>query len=152
MLMAGEISSEVSISEADEPDVMLDLDTQPQSKRPRLLRSLRSIMRKRVDQLHKKGTPPKAAELQLDAYLTTTCQYFDIDTFDSFDFWLKARSSYNILAPLALDILTTPASSTSVEHTFSTAGEAPGRRNRLSTKNLEQEVLLKKNKRYYLDH
>ena len=57
---------------------------------------------------------------------------------------------YPLLATLAEEVLTIPASSTPVENVFSTAGESSGgnERNRLSNKNLEREALLRKNKAY----
>ena len=69
---------------------------------------------------------------------------------DPVTFWLENENSFPILSPFAIDMLCIPASSAPVERTFSTAGESTcGRRNWLSDKNLEREVLLRRN-RYYL--
>jgi len=52
------------------------------------------------------------------------------------------------LAPVAIDHLSIPITSTPVERVFSTAGIfCGGRQNRLEV-NLEQEVLLHKNRKY----
>ena len=68
---------------------------------------------------------------------------------DPISFWIENEAGYPLLSSLAIDILCIPASSAPVERTFSTAGESTsGRRNRLSDKNLEREVLIRKNKHY----
>ena len=52
------------------------------------------------------------------------------------------------ISSISLDLLTTPASTASVERTFSIRGEATmGKRNRLTQANLEKEILLQ-NKLY----
>ena len=67
---------------------------------------------------------------------------------DPLTFWIEQENMYPLLATLAVDVLTILVSS-SVEHVFSTAGESSGRkRNRLSNKHLEREVLLCKNRAY----
>ena len=56
---------------------------------------------------------------------------------------------YPLLSTLAMDIMCVPGSSAPVERAFSTAGEATtGKRNRLASKNLEREILIRKNKLY----
>jgi len=63
---------------------------------------------------------------------------------DPLQFWLENESTYPLLASLAYDILSIPASSTPVERLFSTAGlVSSGRRNRISDRSLEREVMLK---------
>lgn len=57
--------------------------------------------------------------------------------------------NYPLLSVVAVDLLIVPGSSAPVERTFSTAGDAAsGKRNRLTDKNLEREVLIRKNKNY----
>ena len=57
--------------------------------------------------------------------------------------------NYPLLSVIAVDLLIVPGSSAPVERTFSTAGDtASGKRNRLMDKNLEREVLIRKNKVY----
>ena len=80
---------------------------------------------------------------------SVTCMY-DV-SLDPISFWTK--SSYTAVAPFALDLLSAPTSSAAVERTFSVAGYATaGRRNRLAKKNLENEIMLKKNKEYYANY
>lgn len=56
---------------------------------------------------------------------------------DPIDYWQSQLSAYSILAPFAMSV---PASSTSIERVFSTAGECvTGKRNCLSGKNLWRE-------------
>ena len=71
------------------------------------------------------------------------------DIADPIDFWITSEATYPMLSQLAFDILTIPASSTSVERVFSTAGASCiGKQNRLTDSNLEREVFVKKNKNY----
>lgn len=68
---------------------------------------------------------------------------------DAVQFWIDAEKTYPLLSSIAVDILTIPAASTPIERVFSVAGESTsGKRNRLADKNLEREVLLRKNKLY----
>ena len=72
-------------------------------------------------------------------------------TTDSLDFWENDSSikNYFDLKKLALNILCTPASTSSVERIFSAANNACiGRRNRLSDKRLEMIVFFKNNSKY----
>ena len=68
---------------------------------------------------------------------------------DPVEFWIENEKTYPSLAPVACDLLIIPASSALIERVFSTAGQiTSGKRNRLNDRNLEREVLLKKNKVY----
>ena len=68
---------------------------------------------------------------------------------DPVEFWIENEKTYPSLAPVACDLLIIPASSAPIERVFSTAGQiTSGKRNRLNDRNLEREVLLKKNKVY----
>ena len=70
---------------------------------------------------------------------------------DPLDFWTTNQSKHPCLAPVAFDMLVIPTSSATVERVFSTAGiVTSGRRNHLQDKNLEGEVLIKKNRNYVL--
>ena len=94
---------------------------------------------------------PKLPELQLDSYIQSTDGKIYSEDSDPISFWNQFYASYSMIAPFAIDILSAPSSSASVERTFSTAGIATsGRRNRLAKANLEKEVLLKKNEMYYM--
>ena len=64
---------------------------------------------------------------------------------DALSFWSSRRSSYSLLAPLAEDLIASPASQAFVERIFSVSGwMTAARRNRL-TKNLEMRVFMKLN-------
>jgi len=84
--------------------------------------------------------PP--GQQELDQYLMNVHQYPDDG--DTFKFWIEERATYPLLSSVAVEILTITASSAPVERVFSTMGK----RNRLAYKNLEQKVLLRKNKDY----
>ena len=71
------------------------------------------------------------------------------DSYDPLDFWIESKKHYPKLALVAMDLLCIPASTTSVECVFSTAGYAySGQHNRHTDTNLEREVMFKKNKKY----
>ena len=94
---------------------------------------------------------PKLPELQLDLYIQSTDGKVYSEDTDPISFWNQFYTSYSMIAPFAIDILSAPSSSALVERTFSTAGIATsGHRNRLAKANLEKEVLLKKNEVYYM--
>ena len=62
---------------------------------------------------------------------------------------LTNANKYPLLAPLAQDLLSAPASEAYVERVFSVCGElTAGKRNRL-TKSLEKRIILKMNLKYY---
>jgi len=65
-------------------------------------------------------------------------------------FWVTNANKYPLLAPLAQDLLSVPASEAYVERVFSVCGEelTAGKRNRL-TKSLEKRIMLKMNLNYY---
>jgi len=59
------------------------------------------------------------------------------------DFWIVNEMKYPLLAPLAQDLLSAPASAAHVEHVFSVCGElTAGKRNRL-TKAFRKEFCFK---------
>jgi len=65
------------------------------------------------------------------------------------DFWIVNEMKYSLLAPLALDLLSAPASEAYVERVFSVCVElVAGKRNRLM-KGLEKRIFLKMNKKCY---
>ena len=83
---------------------------------------------------------------ELDKYLSTTVEVNE--RLDPIQSWISNEQTYPLIAPLACDLLSIPASSAPVERTFSTVGEvASGKKNRLSDKSLVREVI-KKNKCY----
>ena len=70
---------------------------------------------------------------------------------NGFDFWTAPgiEVKYPILAEMAQDLISAPASQAYVERVFSVCGDLThGKRNRL-TKNLELRAFVKMNKKYY---
>ena len=64
------------------------------------------------------------------------------DSVDLLEYWESQSHEYPLISAVAVDILAIPATSAPVERVFSSAGESTaGKRNRLSDKNLEREVL-----------
>lgn len=87
-------------------------------------------------------------EQEIISYLNMRITKEDLQQ-DPFDLWLKKESEFPNLASIALDLLSTPASSAAVKRIFSSGGEATrGRRNRLQDENLEREIFLRTNKMY----
>ena len=88
-----------------------------------------------------------AGKAEIEQYFSSVITMSERE--DPITFWIEKEANYPLLSSYATDILCIPASSAPVERTFSTAGESTsGRRNRLSDKNLEREVLLRKNRQY----
>ena len=72
--------------------------------------------------------------------------YQEGELLDPLDFWIKSEAQYPTWSKVACDV---PASSTPIERTVSIAGNACiSKRNRLTDKNLEREVLIRSNKEY----
>ena len=87
-------------------------------------------------------------EQQLDNYLKSIQP---VQHPDPVAFWLdeEVAMDYSQLSVIAIDLLIVPGSSAPVKRTFSTAGDAcSGKRNRLTNKKLEREILIQKNKQY----
>ena len=64
-------------------------------------------------------------------------------------FWVTNAKKYPLLAPLARDLLSAPASEAYVDCVFSVCGElTAGKRNWL-IKSLEKRIMLKMNPKYY---
>jgi hypothetical protein len=145
-------ASDDEISGSGVAEHATEVDTgEPEAKRPKLtLDSLGEILMKRAQS--SKGTFKRnrhLPEIQLDGYLQTTEGERRPLDLDVVRYWNS--SSFTVIALHAIDLLAVPSSSTAVERTFSTAGEATtGRRNTLMGENLEKEILLKKNKPYYM--
>ena len=90
--------------------------------------------------------PPGKVEIEHYSSVVTT-----LSDKDPITFWLNNESAYPLLSSLAVDLLCIPASSAPVERTFSTAGESTcGRRNRLCSHNLEREIMLRRNRKYFV--
>lgn len=88
-------------------------------------------------------------EQQLENYVNTIHSVKPND--DPVAFWMKkdVLRDHSQLVVNAIDLLIIPGPSVPVERTFSTAGNASSsKRNCLTDKNLEREVLIHKNKQY----
>lgn len=78
-------------------------------------------------------------------------KYWDLITAEEYDcdpieFWCEREMSFKILAPIACEILSVPATSAPIERAFSVAGSVLGnKRHSLSNKMLNQEILFKMN-------
>lgn len=135
-------SSELD-SSCFEPDSVLEAE--PRFKKFKYLSSV--VSDKLKQQATSRASTPRHSiqEEQLDAYIGDH-MVFD-EKLDAIDFWIQNQDKYPDLAPIALDLLVIPATSTPIERVFSTAGlVTSGKRNRLSAKRLEREVMIKKNK------
>ena len=98
----------------------------------------------------KKASKNPQWEQQLENYTKAVHHKFQQHE-DSIAFWTTqvVLRDYPNLAVIAIDLLIVPSSLAPVERTFSTAGHASSEKhNRLADKNLEREVLIRKNKQY----
>ena len=81
---------------------------------------------------------------QMEIHSSTICNKYK-DNRGAINFWIECKTTYPILAPLALDLMSAPASEAYVERIFSLCGDLTvGKRNRMST-SLETRVFLKLN-------
>ena len=121
------------------------LEAEPRFKKFKYLSSV--VSDKLKQQATSRASTPRCSiqEEQLDAYIGDHMVFGE--KLDAIDFWIQNQDKYPDLAPIALDLLVIPATSTPIERVFSTAGPmTSGKRNRLSAKRLEREVMIKKNK------
>lgn len=117
--------------------------------------------------LAKKLTVPAAAaaeaavptvDVQLANYLADVqsgsiraTEQSDKPGFQALYYWQRIQSTYPSVAPLALDVLSMPASEAYAERVFSVCGYlSAGKRNRLS-KNIERRVFIKMNSKVLND-
>lgn len=90
---------------------------------------------------------PNSIEEELASYASSETTSFCGTS--ALGFWVNAEQKFPLLAPLAEDLISAPASEAYVERVFSVCGElTSGKRNRL-TKNLECRTFLKMNRKYY---
>ena len=83
---------------------------------------------------------------ELVAYLSASKSYSEQS---GLNFWIKSEQTFPLLAPIAEDMVSAPASEAYVERVFSVCGDLTcGKRNRLS-KQLENRTFLKMNCRFY---
>lgn len=87
---------------------------------------------------------PSGAEAELDEYISS----MPYDTDDALAWWHGQATKFHNLCPLAIDILSVPASEAYVERMFSISGElSSGKRNR-ALKTLEAKTFLKLNLKF----
>ena len=87
---------------------------------------------------------PKNAQSELSKYLIEIRNSAPV--MDALNFWIQRSVVYPLLAPVALDLISAPASQAYVERIFSLCGMlTAGRRNRME-KSLQMRVFLKLNK------
>ena len=83
---------------------------------------------------------------ELVAYLSATKSY---SANNGLNFWIQSEQTFPLLAPIAEDMVSAPASEAYVERVFSVCGDlTSGKRNRLS-KQLENRTFLKMNCKLY---
>jgi len=123
------------------PAHLVDLEESKEHSPKRFCHLSRLLQEKVKEGIEKVAQKPPGQQ-ELDQYLMIVHQYPDDG--DTFKFWIEERATYPLLSSVAVEILTITASSAPVERVFSTMGK----RNRLAYKNLEQKVLLRKNKDY----
>ena len=120
---------------------------EPQAKRFKHLSRLSKLLEVEEEQSRENRTPDKH-DLELNEYslASTTIEERKMDPLD---YWVGKLKHFPVLAPIACDILAVPASTAPVERIFSTGGDATGgKRNRLTQKNLEREIFIRRNKKY----
>ena len=118
----------------------------PASKR---FKHLGRVLELRIKEGIQKASTLPPGKVEIEHYFSSVATLSEKE--DPLTFWINNESTYPLLSQLAIDLLCIPASSAPVERTFSTAGESTcGRRNRLSDKNLEREIIMRRNICSYL--
>ena len=132
-----------SSSSNTESPVYPDTDEPPLKK----FCHLSKVLEKKWKESMKKTPKHIPGEQELQLYLSSLSGAPSVP--DPVSMWLECANKYPTLSTLAIDTLIIPGSSAPIERVFSTAGNATtGKRNRLADKNLEREVLIRKNKDY----
>ena len=96
------------------------LEAEPRFKKFKYLSSV--VSDKLKQQATSRASTPRHSiqEEQLDAYIGDH-MVFD-EKLDAIDFWIQNQDKYPDLAPIALDLLVIPATSTPIERVFSRLG------------------------------
>jgi len=83
---------------------------------------------------------------QLNRYISQLTEV-NLDIGNWIEFWLQRITTYKLTGPLALDLLSAPASQAFVERIFSLCDLMTARRRNRMAKSLEMRAFLKLNKR-----
>ena len=144
----GDESSSPSAASSPVYQDLVEKDCEPPKKR---FCHLAKVLEARLKEGSTKVMKSPLGELEVAQYLQVTTS-ISVDM-DPLEYWTKEFKTYPLLSSLSFDILSIPASSAPIERVFSTAGESTSsKRNRLVDKNLEREILLRKNKDYIYIH
>ncbi len=136
-----------------QPEIIVDLsnqdqtgsDTAPSSnKKAKFLENL--VTKKKIES--KKASVSSPVEEEVERFLAMSFGLgLDGDPLE--DWWVKNKSIFPRLFPVACDVLVIPATSAPSERVFSLAGYcSKEKKNRLSNDHLEREVMLKSNKHF----
>ncbi len=134
-----------------QPEIIVDLPNQDQtgsdtvpSKKAKFLENL--VTKKKMES--KKASVSSPVEEEVERFLAKSFDLgLDGDPLE--DWWVKNKSIFPRLFPVACDVLVIPATSAPSERVFSLAGYcSKEKKNRLSNDHLEQEVMLKSNKHF----
>ena len=138
--------SSQSSSQCASPSTDHEEDGQPPGEKR--FKHLRKVLELRIKEGIQKASTLPPGKSEIEHYFSSVATLSEKE--DPITFWLNNESTYPLLSSLAVDLLCIPASSAPVERTFSTAGESTcGRRNRLSDQNLEREILIRRNRKYF---
>ena len=136
-------------SQCDSPSALQVLreESDEGSPLPKRFKHLEKVIEQRWKENLEKSAQLPPGKAEVERYFTSTVTLSE--RIDPVTFWLQNESQYPLLSPIAIDLLCIPASSAPVERTFSVASESTtGKRNTLSDKNLEREIMIRNNKHY----
>lgn len=103
-----------------------------------------NILSQCFDVIDDNSKPVPTADRELEEYLSMDNNFGPDD--DILEFWMKQQHLFPTLATIVMDIYSIPASNTTVERLFSSAGDTiTDRRTNLSTEKVNKLLFLKKN-------
>ena len=137
-------ASSSSENELTSHDIIVQDCEEPPTKR---FRHLNRILEEKWKEGLRKTSAIPLEKAEVERYFQTVESV--VEKVDPITYWISHEKNYPLLSSVAVDILTIPASSAPIERVFSTAGESTaGKRNRLSDRNLECEILLRRNRHF----
>lgn len=92
--------------------------------------------------------PRYTIEAELARYLSEAAE---CETQTAVEFWQDRQRSYSMIGPLALDIVSCPASQAYVERVFSLCGDLSARKRNRATTSLERRAFLKLNSKLFCE-